>query len=384
MHVTYIERSPGIWRLRIERGKDGAGKRLFSYETVRGTEDDAARRRFEIIKGAEEGSWAKPDKLTLGAYLKRWLEQRQAIGIVNRGSAEYYGHLFGKHVIPRLGGLRLQAMPGHEIQALYTRLLTQPEPLAAVSVVLLHRVLKVAFTDARKARLIVVNPMDEVTAPRSKRKGAPRALDAAGLERLLREIEGHQYEDAIKVALGTGMRRGEICGLRWCDVDFNRGRLTVAGQVVMYLDGTMERKETKTEAGERKVSLPGPVVDLLRGRRARAAAESMAAGKGSIEEHYVFAPREGETPLRPHTLTDAFTRVCVKLGLHGITFHGTRHTHITELLKHVGETGAKAVSERVGHADVKFTLSTYQSVFEDDDKALGDIAAGMFRNRGIK
>lgn len=388
MNVTYIERSPGVWRLRVEGPRGGDGKRTFSYETVRGTEDDAARRRFEIVKGHEEGSWTKPDKLTLAAFLGRYLEQRQALGKICRGSAETYGALLQKNVLPVLGGHRLQKVTGADVQALYSKLLTRKErPLAAASVGLIHQILKTAFKAARKARLIVINPMEEVEAPSARRETeeetTAKALDDAQTERLLREIAGNWKEDVIIVALGAGLRRGELCGLRWRYVDLAGRKLTVAGQLVQYRDGTLEYKVPKTRRGRRVVSLPDPVVDVLRRLRAKAAAESMAAGRGAIEDCYVFS-QDGERPLQPAVLTTSFNRLCDAIGLPAFTLHGARHTHITSLLKRVGREGAKAVSERVGHASVAFTLDRYQSVFEGDDRNLGDLAGAMFKSAGTK
>jgi integrase len=388
MRVTYIERSPSNWRLRIEGARGMDGKRTFSYETIRGSEDDARRRRFEILKAHEDGSWAKPDKLTLGAFLERYLEQRQALGKICRGSAETYEAMLHANVLPVLGGQRLQRITGAEIQALYTALLTRKDrPLAPASVVLIHRVLKTAFKSARKTRLIVVNPMEEVEAPSEARATeeeiTAKALDDAGTERLLREVAGNWKEDVVIVALGAGLRRGELCGLRWRYVDLAARKLLVAGQIVQYRDGTIEYKVPKTRRGRRSLSLPDPVVDVLRRLRAKAAAESMAAGRGSIDDAYVFSP-DGVNPLLPNALTASFSRLCDNVGLPEFTFHGTRHTHITGLLKRVGREGAKAVSERVGHASVAFTLDRYQSVFEGDDRNLGDLAAGLFSGRGTK
>jgi integrase len=377
MRVTYLERSPGTWRLRIENGKDPEGRRQFSYETVRGNEEAAQRRRFELLQAHEQGSWTQPDKLLFGEFLRGWIEQRQALGKISRASAENYAAVLRSTVVSTLGGIRLQQVKGVQIQALYTKLLAT---LAPETVRHIHKILACAFKGARKARLIIVNPIEEVEAPKATARKA-KALDDAGVERLLAAVAGDWKEPLVLIGLGAGLRRGEICGLRWKDVDLDGRRLHVRGQLLQYDDGTTEWRAPKTAAGTRVVSIPGELVDLLRGLRRTAAEHRLRAGLGGgLDDAYVFT-RDGDRPILPDSLTMSFTALCRGVGLPEFTFHGTRHTHITALLKRVGREGAKAVSKRAGHANVNVTLDVYQAVFESDDRELGDLASGILRKR---
>lgn len=390
MKVTYIERSPGTWRLRIEAGRDAKGARQFSYETLHGTEDDAARRRFEILTDHEAGTWAKPDKILFGAYLDRWLAQRLALGLISRTTKDQREAELAWWVKPTLGGLRLQAVAGTDIQNLYTKLLSEPgkrrEHLSAATVRNVHATLTRAFKDARKAKLLKVNPMEEVEAPVvGRRKRKPKALDEAGVQTLLAKMAGKWFEPITLVGLGAGLRRGEVCGLRWRDVDMEGRKLHVRGQLVQHKDNSVEWVQTKTEAGERVVSLPAELADMLRALRRAAAEARLKAGLGGkMEDAYVF-PRWGlDLPTKPNAVTQAFGNFCDDHGLPDFTFHGTRHTHATALLKRVGKEGAKAVSQRLGHADIRVTLEVYQSVFESDDRELGDMASGIFGSANAK
>jgi integrase len=400
MNVTYIERSPGTWRLRIEHGRDKLGKRLFRYETIRGAEDDAQKRRWEIMSAHEQGTFALPEKITVAGYfgsaqdvaadapfeqrLSFWVRTRLALGKIRRSTAENYQTILDCHVVPRLGSMRLQKVTGPDIQALYTHLLTAPGVRRAASldrnsVAHIHRILAVAFRSIRKSKLIKSNPMEEVDTPTAA-KPKPKALEEVAVtERLLPALAGHWTEEPALVALGSGLRRGELLGLRWRDVDLSRGRVHVQGQLVEYNDGSTEWTPPKTEAGNRKVSLPTEIADLLRRRRRVVAEQRMRLGLGGagLDDAYVFTV-DGVQPIRPSTFTKAFTAVCRKNGLPEFTFHGTRHTHITALLQRVGKQGAKAVSERAGHSDIMVTLGTYQAVFESDDRELADLASGMF------
>jgi integrase len=396
MKITYIERSPGTWRLRIETGRDAQRRRLFSYETVHGNEEAAARRRFEILNANEQGNWAQPDKLTLAGMLARpaddprgfgrWTAQRLAIGQITLKTAENYQRIFDAYVLPALGGKRLQEIAGADVQALYTRLMTAPpaRKLSASTVLHVHRILVGFFGSCRRARLIGLNPMETVEAPkRARRDGPPRALDDAGIERMLDVIAGHELLAPLTiVALATGMRRGELCGLRWRDVDLSGGRINVAGQIVSHEDRSLEWRAPKSRAGTRRVSIGADVCDMLRARRRAAAEAGLRTGRGgaALDDAYVFPRSENGDPINPDYLTRWFQRVCRRHGL-PIGFHGLRHTHITALLRRVGREGAKAVSQRVGHSDISTTLSVYQSVFEDDERELADLGSGLVRSR---
>jgi integrase len=388
MKVTSIERSPGVWRLRIETGRSAPttehpnGQRQFSYETIRGSRENAQRRRFELLDAYEKGSFTRPDKLTVAGYLGRpvgnpkgfshWVAQRLALGKIGRSSAENYQIMLEAYVIQRLGATRLQKLQAGDIQSVYT-LLVQKNGLALATVEQLHRILRAALRSARKARLIVVNPMEEVEAPRGN-KPKPKALNAANMTKVIAACEGSWKWPIAIVAFGCGLRRGELLGLRRKDIDLPGGRLHVRGQLVEYHDGTNEWKTPKTDAGIRTVSLPPDIVVVLRDVLREALEARMRAGIGAdgLEDAPVFT-RDGVTPIRPGTLSQSFNELCDDIGFPHFTFHGARHTHATMLLQKVGKAGAKAVSQRLGHADVAVTLRVYQSVFEEDDRELAGL-----------
>jgi integrase len=271
------------------------------------------------------------------------------------------------------------------IQGLYTRLLTEPRregrsPLSLSSVAHLHRLLASAFKAARKVKLIKVNPMEEVQPPRPV-KAMPKALDEAGVTKVLNALKGDWREPIAVAALVTGLRRGEVLGLRWKDVELDTARIHIRGQLVEYKDGTLAWVPPKTEKGLRSISIGCELVALLRRIRIEAAEWRMRAGLGGgLEDAYVFT-RDGVSPIRPDGFSKSFNQLCDAIGLPDFTFHGARHTHATELLKKVGKAGAKAVSQRLGHSDITTTLGIYQRVFEGDDRELADLASGILGGR---
>lgn len=372
MKVTYIERSPGVWRLRIEVGKDDAGRRMFRYETLRGTEDDAGRRRYAILQAHEDGDFATPSKVTFGAYFKHWVDTRLALKKISRSTAENYNKIFDYFLKP-LAGKQLQRITAQHVQSIYTDVAPRVSEGTLAHV---HKILSAYFKAARKGKLLKVNIMEEVEAPRRPRV-KPKAMTEVAAAQLIEKLDGHWLQVVVALSLVTGLRRGEVLGLRWCDVDLDGAKLHVRGQVVQYEDRSVAYVAAKTDAGTRTVSLGQEAVELLRDHRRLCAERRLKAGAGGrLDDVYVFTLDDLAGPIKPSTLTRTVWETCG-----GFHFHQARHTHLTHLLARVGKAGAKAVSQRAGHADITTTLSIYQTVFEEDDRALADMSGGLIGRR---
>lgn len=385
MKVTYIERPPGsgTWRIRMEVGRTEDGKRLFKYETLQGNEEAAQRRKWEIETAHEEGSFAPPEKVTLGAWMRQWVKSRYALKKIRRSSFETYNDYIDLYIAPTLGGKRVQKITGAEIQSLYTDLATKARPLKKApldqsSLTLVHSLLSSAFKAARKAKVLKANPMEEVDPP-AKKKSKPKAIQEAQAVPLLQSLVGNWKWPITVASLGAGLRRGEVLGLRWRYVDLDRGKIVIAGQLVEYRDGTMEWAEPKSESGLRTISIGAELIGMFRQLKMEAYQWRLKNGLGrdGMEDAYVFPWKDGVSPIPPSTLSNSFSDHCDAHGLPEFTFHGTRHTHLTELLRKVGKSGARAVQERAGHSDITTTLRTYQTVFENDDQELADMTSGL-------
>ena len=229
-----------------------------------------------------------------------------------------------------------------------------------------------ALKHAVMMRLLSSNAADFVTPPRVMRTEM-KFLDEKESAAMLRAAEGTSLYMALMLALGTGMRRGEMLGLRWSDVDLDSAALTV-NQTLQEAYGKIIFKEPKTTRSRRRITLPGVVVSALRVHRAEQAKKTLARKPNWTDSEFVLAaPRGG--PWRPSNFDTIWRRFKTKQGL-VIRFHDLRHTHATQLLK--AGVHPKVVSERLGHASIGITLDTYSHVMPGmQEEAAEKIDAGL-------
>jgi integrase len=217
--------------------------------------------------------------------------------------------------------------------------------LAAQTVLHVHRTLSQALAHAVKAGVLLKNPAEQVKPPRPPRKEIA-ILSKAEVATLLHAAEGSLLYLPVLVAVTTGMRRGELLGLRWSDIDLKAARLTV-NQSLERLKGKTTFKSPKTQGSRRTITLPALTVEALKEHRM----QQGRIGAGEL----VFS--HGGIPWDPDSLTKAFDRLIEATGVRRITFHGLRHTHISH--QPMDGVHVKVVSERAGHANVSITLSVY-------------------------
>lgn len=311
---------------------------------------------------------------TLAAWLEEWSALRRHH--LEASSVRSYQDMAEAYLVPHLGHVALDDLDVRTIEATYATLLTRGgrggKPLAPRTVAYAHAVLHRALVDAVRLGVVASNPATAATVPRRAVDGrAPRRLhvwDAAQVRHFLAVSVDHPLADLWAVALGTGMRRGELLGLRRGDLDLEASRLTVATSLV-HVDGTTTFKAPKT-GRSRTLSLDAHTVAVLR-RRLRGAVSDGHA------EAPVFAGADG-APLRPQQVSDAWRALVRTLELPPIRLHDLRHTHATLLL--AAGVPVKVVSERLGHTKVAMTLDVYAHVLPamDRDAAdrIGEVLAG--------
>lgn len=352
---SIIQRGPDPrkWTLVIDLGRDVAtGKRKRQWLTVTGSRRTAEKQLAELLGEADSGVYIKPAKVTLGAFLERWLEDYAASRV---RATTLEGYRWRAHsVIAALGGSRLVDLRPEHIQAYYTSKLTTGQ-LAAGTLVKHHNLIREALATAVKWKLLTHNVAELVDPPRKVHKEM-RALNASEIHRLLSACQGSHWHHIFHTLTWTGLRRSELLGLRWKDVDLLMATLRVTQVLHQLSDGTFVIQAPKTAKGRRAVALSPSSCLLLRSHKERQEADAELLGLGITGDTLVFSHPDG-SPHRPDTLTKAFRRIAHKAGLPGVRLHDLRHTHASLLLQQ--NVNAKVVSERLGHASIQITLDTY-------------------------
>ena len=304
--------------------------------------------------------------MDLDEYLDQWMV-RQRLRLRPR-TWDAYRLTIATYITPTLGDVALPELGPAAIERLYGELLDHggrnDRPLALATIRHVHGVLHKALADAVRTDLLAANPADRVALPRRDlRDDAPATVQAWTAEearRFLQQTRDDQHAALWAVALGTGMRRGELLGLRWRDVDLDDLLVTVTGALTEHR-GQVQRAATKTSRVRRLYIDDRTAGAPARERRGRSPTTAVARDL----EDLVFA--EDGAPLSPQRTTHRFRRLVRRLrGVPAIRLHDVRHTHATLLL--AAGVPIKVVSERLGHATIAMTLDVYAHVLPAMDR----------------
>lgn len=347
----------------IELGKDpSTGKRRRMVRAVRGNKRQAEREMVRLINELEQGTYVEPAKMTVGEYLTAWLADYCRSNLAPSTYASYE-RIVIKHLIPALGALRLASLQPMHIQGYYSFALERGRRdgkggLSPRTVQYHHRVLREALQHALKWQLVPRNVADAVQAPRPRRQEM-KVLDAEQLASLLAAAADTCDGRLIALAAYTGMRLGEVLGLRWQDIDFETGHIRVQ-QVLQRLPGQgFLVLPPKTERSRRQIAMSPTLADMLRKAKKEQAEHRLRYGKDYQDLDLVFCHPDGR-PFDPSVVSQRFRRLADSLGFHGVRFHDLRHTHATLLLAQ--GVHPKVVQERLGHQSINITLDTYSHV----------------------
>ena len=185
------------------------------------------------------------------------------------------------------------------------------------------------------------------------------ACDEDEFKRFLEAAKGKPYYELFYLALFTGMRRGELLGLRWCDIDLLQSQLSVSRSLHHLKNGSYIFSEPKSATSRRTIALTPTTTIMLREYRQKREAQYTVLGKMLTDNELVFSGVDGK-PLRPNTITRAWRNLAAKAGVKGIRLHDARHTHASFML--MQGIHPKIVQERLGHASITMTLDTYSHV----------------------
>jgi integrase len=272
-----------------------------------------------------------------------------------------YRHNVEGHIVPALGRIGLRRLRADHLEAFYDGLLHRRDGRAALApktVYEIHLVIRGALADAVRRGLVSRNVALVAHAPRLRSipKVEPRSWTAEQLRAFLRAAAGHRLFPALWVAAFTGLRRGELLGLRWGDFDERAATISI-NRGLIAIDYEVHETRGKTPNARRRIDLDPTTLSVLTAWRHWQHAEQAAAGIQTAG--WMFTDGKGE-PVHPHAVSQAFERIARRAGVPVIRLHDLRHTHGTLLIS--AGVPVKVVSERLGHATPAFTIDTYQHV----------------------
>jgi integrase len=356
MRGHIVKRYKNSYTIILNLGYDPAnGKRKQQWVTVKGTKKEAEKRLSELLHQLDTGTFMKPGKTTLAEYLERWLADYARPNLSPRGF-ERYESIVRVHLIPALGSITLTQVRPEHLQGHYTTQLNNG--LSAGTVKYHHTVIHKALQTAIRWGLVSRNVADGVDVPRARRPEM-QTWDEDEISRFLEAAKNSPYYALFYTALFTGMRRSELLALRWQDVDFIFSQVSVSRSLHHLKDGSYVFTQPKSARSRRTIALPPSAIMVLREHREKQEQERAMLGTPPKDDDLVFSSLEGK-PLRPNTVSRAWTMLAARAGVKVIRLHDARHTHASLMLKQ--GIHPKIVQERLGHASIQITLDTYSHV----------------------
>jgi integrase len=378
-------RGGNSWRLRYRLG----GKRF--TKTVRGTKTEAQKNLRDLLHSGDTGAHVAPEKIKLADWIEHWLSigcpgrRCQEIGV---RAKERYAQLLRCHVVPYLGGRRLQQLQSTEIDDLYAQL---AEKIAAPTLRYVHIVLGACLGTAVRTRKITRNPMTELAkVPANKGGQHGTVLEAEQLRSLVQGFRGSALFPIVAVAAFTGARRNEILALRWSDLDVAAKTLRIERAVEDTKAHGLRMKGPKTARGKRTITIDDDLIALLVAERERYLRIMAGVPDGArVDLSLVKLPADalmfprppslGESfsfieMREPRTTTKQFVRIATALGFPGLRFHDLRGTHATLLLN--AGVPAHVVAERCGH-DTAVLWSNYAKMTKSANTSAADVIGAL-------
>ena len=368
------KRNDGRWEGRIVVGHKEDGKPIFRYVLAQTQKELTKKLHAKILeyRGVE---LSEDSSMTLAEWLEKWLTEYK-VNTIRESTLERYRKDIENHVIPRLGYKKISFITTSDIQKMYVdikengRIKNREKHGAVLSdsvVRSIHMMLHQAFEDAVKERLISKNPTKGTTIPK-KSRGELQVLNKEQLDRFLAEVDKDKIWRAFfYTELTTGLRRGEICGLKWSDFHEKNGTLTIQRSASAKSGGGVEIGETKTETGKRIIYLPESTVNILKDRK-----------KKSLTEWIFPNPYRPEDPMLPNSAYHKLKKILKSAGLPNIRFHDLRHTFATHAM--TSGVDAKTLSKILGHTNASFTLDTYTHVTSDMQERAANIVGNFTEN----
>ncbi len=370
------QRGPNTWQVRVSTGRDPlTGRYRYVSRTVEGGKRAAQRAAAELAIAVERGQ-VRPGRESMAELLEKWMAHLEVQGRAPATLVRYRSAIRA-NILPALGHVEVVKLTAADLDAFYSSLLSRG--LKPLSVRKCHAILSTALRQAVRWGWLERSPIDRTSPPssRSREIVPPTIVEVRSLLDAC-ERSNSDLASLIYVAVTTGCRRGELCGLRWADVDLDGGTLVVA-RSISDVPGSVSVKETKTHQ-TRRLALDQSTVEVLRRQHERASARARVAGAAIDGATYVWSQEvDGSAPYRPDRVTGAFRNLRDRVGLRHLTFHGLRHFSATALAGR--GVGVRTIAGRLGHANPNVTLRTYAHFLDVADReaatVMGELSSAL-------
>ena len=365
------KRADGRWEGRIVVGHKEDGSPIFRSVFAH-TQKEVMRKLHSQIETYRDVELTEESNMTLGEWLDKWLGDYMALTI-RESTMDSYKIMTQHYIKPYLGDEKIGSVTTADIQQLYNWLrengrvnehYEKGNALSDSMIRSIHMMLHQAMDAAVRERIIVKNPTEGTVIP--KNNYAPKQiLTEEQLERFLEVVrQDPVWSDFFYTELTTGMRLGEICGLKWQDFEEKTGRLHIRRSVHRRKGGGVRVGETKTETGTRTILLPPSTVEILKARK-----------KKSYSDWIFHNPVVEEVPMDPSTAYHRLKTLLRHADLPSIRFHDLRHTFATHAL--TSGVDAKTLSTILGHTNASFTLDTYTHMTTDMHQKAATVVGGF-------
>ena len=348
------------WQLTVEMPRDPiTGERNRKYKTVTGTkkEADQALRRF--ITELERGEYIEDNNITVSDWLQKWLEV-YIVPTVSPTTLVGYKGMIRRYIDPLIGHLQIQEMNALAVQIWVNKLKVSPssgEPLTAGTIKHTYHVLRGAMDKAVQAGLIHRSPCAGIQLPKGEKK-KPVIYDETQIQQLLDFARGTEMELINDLELCMGMRRGELLGCQWQDIDWDKNQIHIIRSRVA-VDGKSVVKQPKTESGTRTVDVPEILMKKLKAHKIQCMEQKIRVGRRLLEEDFIIVHPDGK-PIYPEYVSQLFTKLQKRANLPKCRFHDLRHLCASIMVKQGVEV--KVAQERLGHKDITTTMNIYAHV----------------------
>lgn len=371
------KRPDGTWEARFTYTDElGQTKRKSVYGK---TQKEVRQKMTAAQKEVDESTFKARKQITVAKWLAEWLANYGTSWKPNTLCT--YQSRVEKDIIPYIGSVKLGDLTNLHIQKLLNKLekgSSERKALAPKTVRSVHGILHKALHQAVVVGYIPTNPADNCKLPKLTKPELSPIMDE-DLKRFVRAIHGHEYENLFMLALFSGMREAEICGLQWSDVDWENGLITVKRQYQRDLKGGGHRiVETPKNGRRRAVAVPPSIIQVLKREKVRQmehqlkARELWANAKG-----WLFTDDAGQ-PVKPERVYKQYKKIVTALGLPDSRFHDLRHSYAINAL--AAGDNIKSVSDNLGHATTAFTMDVYGATSEAMRKQTQDIMEQVFKD----